>query len=576
MDKVNTSLPLYYLFSKIIFGTCFYLKFRFTKEHNRKRFEQKKYFLEYSKPIISSNPEILHYFGDIDSIQIISIKYGNIFDSKIANTAEFIIDGKKRLGKIAIKYQTISNERIKLIANQHEKEYTNLLYRLQDSTNEDNLKERINEYEKLKENLLLYLYPFKIDKKNGNINIKKEFLNAENEKKEKEHDFLLGNYSMNYNNNFPGYFNYFEIKGLNLFNEKKENLHKFILNYFSLSNDNNINKKNENDYNKNNYIENQHEKNNNLLLKNLNYPRGNILENYKFFIKYLTKTNNLNRDLNKTFFYFIEDIYIKRNSKYYSITPFKYAKDEYENESISYNNMINLNNTGNENKNKYNSNCDNNNNNINKEKSNDFGESNKNIQIDNLEKNDRLEKTDKFDKEDKIEKNENYIFGISLYANYLKKLYLLEANKKEKNNNENRNKNNNENNNYLLLDNDYEFSYPLGEEIIDYTRSYGEVEHIIWLSIVSFFFSVIFLCGLKMNFYRFPFIRYIRNQTKKKDFHYCFVNIYLNPLKKMNISVFNINKDYKAHSIWNYNYFKQDYRIKKPIEIPYTNFNNKI
>jgi len=392
------------------------ITYRFYK--NYKINSQRKHEIDLKcKSIIKKNPEILHYFGSINDLSLTNLYEFPLKDPKleILNNVEYLIDGTKRMGKVSIRYYLIDSTKLIEIVEMQKENLQNLL-KMQ-KIYESNPAEKIINGFNMKNLLRGNSYKYEINKTNydnsNNINSNiMELASGEINKKRN---------SLHFDKDFNFYYES-QVDSLihlnNLNNSKLNELEKFYNEYqkFLLVKFNNKNRsildKNE---------DSKKEKNKEIIIPIFNY-----------LLNYLETKANADSKLD----IIIDDIYIKKNFKYYSINPQKYDSEEYKRENTS---MI-----------------------FNIKQKESASKENENINI--------LKITSSFLKERKI---------IQQYKNLFnnRQNKIIDKSKTDE-------------------DNDYEYNYPFIEELYDYTHLDWRISYVLYCTI----FSTIFLTLYSYSF----------------------------------------------------------------------------
>lgn len=306
------------IFNKLfVIANGTYIMYSMYRNYKIKEIRKKDIYIK-CKPILIKNPEILHYFGIINEIQLTNLSELNLnyINFDILNNAEFLIVGDKRTGKVSIRYFLSDQKMLRKFINTQNETYEHFL-KINNPKNQDSQNKNISEF----------LF-FDIQKKRSladadkiaaaNLNLSNDINTVVfNDKKRKNVDDI-----------------YHKIINFYYFNQVSK---------FTAPHDFDTSKLNEleNFYSK--YKQHLEEKYNSEVGNNLS--EVNIKEDYKqmfsplysYFLNFL-ETKSKNKFKNDIL---VQDIFIKKNFKYYSITPQKYAGKEYESLNTLYFNDYN-------------------------------------------------------------------------------------------------------------------------------------------------------------------------------------------------------------------------------------------
>ena len=252
-----------------------YLSVIFFQDYKSK-IQRKKEIDIKCKHFITKNIEIQNYFGKIKSLKIMNIYEQSTIFTKINlfNSVDYILEGTKKLGKVVIRYHKLNSKNIKETIKNHSENLKTILKLKQEIQEENPNLILIQNEKKLNKNKLDYSFENRNKEKYDNIH------NKETLKNNNLLNFivLLENFNINELSNL--YRIYREKLNLKYSKKDVENKDKFC----------------------------------------------GFLLNYIYFVNYLE--NKIDMKDNKYNDIMIEDIYIKKNFKYYSINPDKYSTNE--------------------------------------------------------------------------------------------------------------------------------------------------------------------------------------------------------------------------------------------------------
>lgn len=296
----------------IIVNGC-WLTFRLNQNYQLK--EKRKKDLDIKcKHILKKNPEILHYFGSINKIHMTNLNESNFnfFQLDLLNSVEFLIEGKKRTGKVSIRYYLTNPAMLKDIVKKQSDYYESLLIIKNEKYENDQDKDI---YQFNYKNILKPQNPIHEGSKSIMINDTNNNLNfSVSDIEKKRSNVLLHNvfnfYYLNQATNSAALKD-FEISKINELESFYNKYRKFLEEKFNFEND------------KNNKLSEQQVVENN---KEMFLPLFNYFKNYL-----VTKSNKDDQvDI------LIQDIFIKKNFRYYSITPQNYDSKEYIIDNTKY------------------------------------------------------------------------------------------------------------------------------------------------------------------------------------------------------------------------------------------------
>jgi len=407
------------------------------------------------KQILTKNPEILHYFGSINGIHMTNLNESNFnfFHIDLLNSVEFLLEGTKRTGKVSIRYYLSNPALIKQFVQKQSENYENLL-KISKNSKMEAVQEKVK-----------YDFNYK--------NIwKSQITNGENKviffsnriKIPITSDLNTSNTGIENNTYYGLFHNFFNFYYFNKASNTAA-MEKF---------DNSKINQSENFYAKyRKYLE---EKYNSDIENNKNVTElQNNHQNEEMFIPLFTSfMNNLETESNKDkkdnkdnkdkkdnkdndqVDILIQDIFIKKNFCYYSITPQKYDSKEYisENTKLDNDSISSL----------YNS----------------QGNENNNLNVFKIASELIKEKTI-VSQYNEITKDKNSLFRNSL-------------------NNKNEDNNSNYNNN-STDDLEYDYNYPFIEELCDGIQMDWRINYLIFCSLfVSVYFLIYSISLQKINY----------------------------------------------------------------------------